>query len=162
MNRRIGALCALGFALACARTPAVLAAAPRLEPTAAGIRWHGAALSGRSARTASPVADWWGAARDTGLTGTAVLVPLADQVIARGDTARADSLLAVPRLARSLWAWDAVRRRAAFALARQDPQAAGDILERFRRRFAVGSSTESGIDGLTAEPCRRCGNTFTN
>jgi soluble lytic murein transglycosylase-like protein len=129
MTRRLGLLAALALVLACARTPAVLAAAPRLEPTAAGIRWHGAVLSGRSSRMAPPVADWWGAARDTGLTGTAVLVPLADQLLAHRDTSRADSLLALPRLARSLWAWDAVRRRAGLALARGDLNAAGRILD---------------------------------
>src|SRR6185369_8143454 len=120
----------LAFALACAPAPpATSAPAPRLEATPAGVRWHGAVLGGRVTGAAKPVAAWWAAARDTGLTGTAVLVPLADEAAAGGDTARADSLLKQPRLARSLWAWDAVRRRAAFALAHQDVQAAGDILD---------------------------------
>ena len=120
----------LAFVLACTPAPpATSAPAPRLEPTAAGIRWHGAVLGGRAATAARPVAAWWAAARDTGLTGTAVLVPLADELAAAGDTLRADSLLARPRLARSLWAWDAVRRRAAYALAHQDARTAGAILE---------------------------------
>ena len=127
----------LAFALACAPAavpPVASAPAPRLESTPAGVRWHGAQLGGRAAGAARPLALWWSAARDTGLTGTAVLVPLADQAAADGDTLRADSLLKSPRLARSLWAWDAVRRRAAFALARADVEAAGDILDKADRR----------------------------
>jgi len=130
--RRARELCALplAFVLACGPAPtATSAPAPRLEATPAGVRWHGAVLSGRAAGAARPVAAWWAAARDTGLAGTAVLVPLADAMAAAGDTARADSLLRQPRLARSLWAWDAVRRRATYALARADVQAAGDILD---------------------------------
>jgi hypothetical protein len=101
----------LALAMACTRTPPVASApAPRLEATGAGVRWHGAVLSGRATGAQRPVAAWWTAARDTGLTGTAVLVPLADAVVAGGDTVRADSLLSQPRLGRSLWAWDAVKR----------------------------------------------------
>ena len=120
---------ALALALAgCAppgAAPPAAEAAPRLVATPAGVRWQGAALSGtRDAHTVH-VERWWRAARDTGLTGTAVLVPLADTLAARGDTARADSLLASPRLARSPWAWEALRRRAAFAeRAGQVPRAA--------------------------------------
>jgi len=125
----------LALALACARTPPVASApAPRLEATGAGVHWHGAVLGGRATGAQRPVDAWWNAARDTGLTGTAVLVPLADAVVAGGDTLRADSLLSRPRLGRSLWAWDAVKRRAAFALARADVQAAGNILDAADRR----------------------------
>ena len=125
----------LTLAMACARTPPVASApAPRLEATSAGVRWHGAVLGGRATGAQRPVAAWWTAARDTGLTGTAVLVPLADAVVAGGDTVRADSLLSQPRLGRSLWAWDAVKRRAAFALARADVQGAGNILDVADRR----------------------------
>ena len=120
----------LALVLACARTPSVFSAtAPRLEATPSGVRWHGALLGGRTRGVARPLAAWWTAARDTGLAGTAVLVPLADAVAADGDTARADSLLSQARLSRSLWAWDALRRRASFALAHQDLKAAGDILD---------------------------------
>ena len=120
----------LALALACAPAPPVASAvSPRLEATPAGVRWHGASLGGRVTGAARPVAAWWAAARDSGLAGTAVLVPLADQLADDGDTLRADSLLRLPRLGRSLWAWDAVRRRAGYALARQDVQAAGDILD---------------------------------
>ena len=120
----------LALALACAPAPPVASAvSPRLEATPAGVRWHGANLGGRVTGAARPVAAWWAAARDSGLAGTAALVPLADQLADDGDTLRADSLLRLPRLGRSLWAWDAVRRRAGYALARQDVQAAGDILD---------------------------------
>ena len=120
----------LALALACAPAPSALSAvAPRLEATPAGVRWHGAVLSGRPTGSARPLERWWSAARDTGLTGTAVLVPLADAVAAGGDTTRADSLLSAPRLARSVWAWDALKRRAAFALAHAGAKAAGDILD---------------------------------
>jgi GMP synthase (glutamine-hydrolysing) B subunit len=72
------------------------AALPRLTATPSGVHWQGAALGGRPEGRAAPIARWWDAARDTGLAGTAVLVPLADSLIARGDTLRADSLLAAP------------------------------------------------------------------
>jgi soluble lytic murein transglycosylase-like protein/tetratricopeptide (TPR) repeat protein len=104
------------------------AGTPRLEPTREGVRWFGATLSGDAPRGPAPVEAWWVAARDSGLAGTAVLCPLADTLAARGDTARAEQLLALPRLARSLWAWDALRRRATYALARRDFQRAGELL----------------------------------
>jgi soluble lytic murein transglycosylase-like protein len=110
------------------------AGGPRLVPTRAGVRWFGTTLSGRVAAAPTPVADWWVAARDSGLAGTAVLCPLADTLAARGDTTRADALLALPRLARSIWAWDALRRRAAYALARHDVERAERLLEAADRR----------------------------
>jgi hypothetical protein len=133
----------VALVLACAPAPpATPAPAPRLEATAGGVHWHGAVLGGRAPGAARPLERWWAAARDTGLTGTAVLVPLADAVAASGDTLRADSLLAQSRLARSLWAWDAVKRRAAFALARHDTKAAGDLLDA-ADRHAWTSSEEA-------------------
>ncbi len=104
-------------------------ASPKLEATPTGVRWQGATLSGTPRDAAAPVSRWWTAARDTGLAGTAVLVPLADTLAARGDTARADSLLATPRLARSLWAWEALRRRTALAMASGDRVRAARLLD---------------------------------
>jgi soluble lytic murein transglycosylase-like protein len=119
---------AAALALAgCAPPPAE--AAPRLVATPAGVRWHGARLSGSPDAHAVHIERWWLAARDTGLAGTAVLVPLADTLAARGDTARADSLLAAPRLARSLWAWEALRRRAGFAQRAGAPSRAARLLD---------------------------------
>ena len=118
-------------------------AAPRLESTAAGVRWHGATLAGRGAEARAPVVAWWREARDPGLEGTAVLVPLADTLAARGDTLRADSLLSLPRLARSLWAWDALRRRAAYAIARGDRTAAGRLLDAADRHGWTASEDAS-------------------
>jgi len=110
--------------------PATAAEAPlRLTATRAGVRWQGAALSGRPEVRGSLVSRWWAAARDTGLASTAVLVPLADSFAARGDTLRADSLLALPRLAHSLWVRDAVRRRATYRAARGDTLGAARILD---------------------------------
>src|SRR6516225_10021793 len=87
----------LALALACAPAPPVASAvSPRLEATPAGVRWHGASLGGRVTGAARPVAAWWAAARDSGLAGTAALVPLADQLADDGDTLRADSLLRLP------------------------------------------------------------------
>jgi soluble lytic murein transglycosylase-like protein len=103
------------------------------------VRWYGATLSGHAAELPAPVEAWWVAARDSGLAGTAVLCPLADTLAARGDTTRSDALLALPRLARSLWAWDALRRRAAFALARRDLVRAGDLLDAADRKGWPGS-----------------------
>ncbi len=125
---------AMAAALLAATATAAEAGTPRLEPTRGGVRWFGAELSGHAEPVPAPVPEWWVAARDSGLAGTAVLCPLADTLAARGDTARADQLLALPRLARSLWAWDAVRRRAAYALARHDVVRAGDLLEAADRK----------------------------
>jgi len=111
--------------------PAPAEAAPRLVPTAAGVRWEGAALSGSDALPEPALARWWRAAADTGLAGTAVLVPLADSLAAHGDSVRADSLLASPRLARSLWAWDALARRAEWAAA--EPVRAARLLDAAER-----------------------------
>ena len=140
----------LAFVLACAPAQkATSAPAPRLEPTPAGIRWHGAILGGRAAGASRPAALWWTAARDSGLAGTAVLVALADQLAAAGDTLRADSLLRQPRLARSLWAWEAVRRRAAYALGHRDHQVAGAILDAADRR-AWTQSEEAAWRAMSA------------
>ncbi|HTO91204.1 MAG TPA: transglycosylase SLT domain-containing protein [Candidatus Sulfotelmatobacter sp.] len=46
----------------------------------------------------------------------------------RGDTAGADSALAVPDLARSIWAWDALQARERLALARGDTIGADSML----------------------------------
>ncbi len=62
-----------------------------------------------------------------------MLCPLADTLAARGDSTSADSLLALPRLARSLWGWDALSRRAGYALARGDVTRAGQLLDRADR-----------------------------
>jgi soluble lytic murein transglycosylase len=129
-----GSRCARWFtplvALVCmlALAGAARAAQPRLSVTPNGVRWHGAALSGRPRTLTAPVALWWVAARDTGLAGTAVLCPLADTLAARRDTSRADSLLAAPRLARSPWAWEALRRRAVYALGHADRARASRLL----------------------------------
>ncbi len=71
----------------------------------------------------------------TGSTlGPAPVRALADALAARGDTVRADSLLAAPRLTRSIWAWDALRRRASWALAQRDPVRAARLLDGRDRR----------------------------
>ena len=127
------ALLALCLAMACA-DPAV-AAAPRLTPTRDGVRWSGAAVSGVATAGGAPLAAWWRAARDSGLVGTAVLCPLADLLAARGDTTRADSLLAVPRLAVSPWAWEAIRRRAGLVLAHENTRRAGQLLDSVDRKL---------------------------
>jgi soluble lytic murein transglycosylase-like protein len=123
--------------------PGSAPASPRLESTSAGVRWHAAALAGRGAGARAPVVAWWRAARDSGLAGTAVLVPLADTIAARGDTLKADSLLALPRLARSLWAWDAVRRRAAWASGHGDATRAARLLDAADKRDWPGSDEAS-------------------
>ena len=120
---------------ACAAPPAGKSpdAMPRLTASPGGVSWQGAALGGRPGGRVAPIGRWWDAARDTGLAGTAVLVPLADSLAVRGDTLRADSLLASPRLARSLWAWEALRRRAAWALAKGEASRAARLLDEASR-----------------------------
>jgi soluble lytic murein transglycosylase-like protein len=132
-------LAPLAVAAALVAATAAHAGTPRLEPTRDGVRWIGATLSGEARPGPAPVEAWWVAARDSGLAGTAVLCPLADTLAARGDTTRADALLALPRLARSLWAWDALRRRAAYALARRDLARAGELLGTADRKGWPGS-----------------------
>ncbi len=122
------------LALASVVGSAPVAAAPRLVATPTGVRWQGAALNGRVAAAPAPVAAWWSAARDTGLAGSALLASLADSLAARGDTAHADSLLAAPRLARSIWAWEGLRRRVAWARAKRDPARAARLLDAADRR----------------------------
>ena len=126
MRRRV---LQLAVVAALATVTAAHAGMPQLTATRAGVRWFGATLAGRGSAVAAPVVAWWRAARDSGLAGVAVLCPLADTLAARGDTTRADSLLALPRLAHSLWAWDAVRRRAAYVLAHGDVSRAQKLLD---------------------------------
>jgi soluble lytic murein transglycosylase-like protein len=159
--RRPAFACALAVALAAAgcsssssspsssAPTATARAAPRLEATAAGVRWEGAALSGMPRGRAAPVARWWRAARDTDLVAAAVRVPLADTLVARRDTARADSLLGAPSLARSPWAWDALRRRAAWAMARGDALRAAKLLDA-AERSAWPAQDEAGWRALRA------------
>src|SRR5262245_44898255 len=85
--------------------PAAEEVTPSLTVTANGVRWQGAALGGPARDGVAPVERWWAAARGKDVLSLAVRPSLADSLAARGDTARADSLLADPRLARSLWAW---------------------------------------------------------
>jgi len=144
MKRALGQAAVVSLLVAqsaCAAPPSGTAPAvlPRLTTTPSGVRWEGAALGGRPDGRQAPIARWWDAARDTGLAGTAVLVPLADSLAARGDTLRADSLLALPRLARSLWGWDALRRRAAWALAKGEPSRAARLLDDASRTRWSGS-----------------------
>ncbi len=126
---RIAVLLVVLAACAAPRGTAEADVLPKLTASPAGVIWQGAALSGKPDIRPAPILRWWVAARDTGLAGTALLVPLADSLVARGDTLRADSLLAAPRLARSLWAWEAVRRRAAWALAKGEASRAARLLD---------------------------------
>lgn len=103
-------------------------AAPRLTPTPSGVRWSGAALSGVP-RTGAPIAAWKAATRDTGLVGLAVRTALADSLAARGDTLGADSILAHPRLVRSIWGFDALMRRVSYKLGHADTMGAVRLLE---------------------------------
>ena len=103
-------------------------AAPRVVPGPRGVRWSGAALSGRP-RTGAPVRAWRAATRDTGLVGLAVRTALADSLAAAGDTLGADSLLKHPRLVRSLWGFDALMRRAGYRLSHGDTLGAVRLLE---------------------------------
>ncbi len=103
-------------------------ATPRLMPTPGGVRWSGAALTGVR-RASAPIAAWRAALADTGVVGLAVRVALADTLAARGDTLGAQSLLADPRLAHSLWGLDALVRRAGYRAARGDTAGAARLLE---------------------------------
>lgn len=123
--RRIA--CGVGILLACACADAVHAE-PVVRVTADGVVWSGAMLDGVP-RQRDALAAWREAARDTGLVGLAVRTALADSLAARGDTLAADSILAVPRLAGSLWGWDALARRASYRLAHGDTAGALRLLE---------------------------------
>lgn len=83
----------------------------------------------------APLARWWEAARDSGFAGLAVRIPLADTLVVRRDTVRAESLLAAPGIERSLWAWDALRRRATWSVAHGDPARGARILDQADRRY---------------------------
>ncbi|MFM7231347.1 MAG: transglycosylase SLT domain-containing protein [bacterium] len=102
--------------------------APRIEVRAEGVRWSGARLSG-VATDGAPVERWVAALADTGRVGEAVRIALADSTVARGDTLAAEGLLDHAPLARSLWAWDALRRRVAWRLAAGDTTTALRLLE---------------------------------
>ena len=119
-NLRTLALLATLGVLAAPCGPAAEEASPRLTVTADGVRWQGAALSGQPRGGPAPVDRWWAAARGKGELSLVVRPALADTLAARGDTTRADSLLADPRFLRSVWIWDAVSRRAGYLAARGD------------------------------------------
>ncbi len=120
-----------GFASCVVLTAAcatVANAGPVVRVTPSGVVWAGAALDGVP-RERAPLAAWREAALDSGLVGLAVRTALADSLVARGDTLAADTLLASPRLARSLWGWDALTRRAGYRLAHGDTAGAVRLLE---------------------------------
>lgn len=125
---------ALGAA-GCARSTIAATTPPRLEKTETGVRWQGAALSGNAGARTAPIERWWQAVRDTDLVASAVRIPLADTLAARRDTAQADALLADASVTRSLWAWEAVRRRAAWARAHGDLARAARLLDEADRRW---------------------------
>lgn len=106
----------------------VAVSGPAVRVTASGVVWSGAALDGVP-RGGAPIEAWREAVRDSGLVGLAVRTVLADSLAVRGDTLAADTLLASPRLARSLWGWDALARRAAYRLQHGDTVAAVRLLE---------------------------------
>lgn len=140
---------AMALALGAAGCARSTIAAPRLDATATGVRWQGAMLSGNASGRSTPIARWWEAARDTGLVANAVRIPLADSLAAARDTARADSLLAAPSLARSLWAWEALRRRATWARAHGDLARAARVMDEADRR-AWPSADEAAWRALRA------------
>lgn len=119
---------AIGFVALWTCATLAYAQVPRLEVRAEGVRWSGARLSG-VASDGAPVDRWWAALSDTGRVGEAVRIALADTLAARGDTAAADTLLGHEKLARSLWAWDALERRVAWRLAAGDTAMAVRLLE---------------------------------
>ncbi|MCC6349043.1 MAG: lytic transglycosylase domain-containing protein [Candidatus Eisenbacteria bacterium] len=70
----------------------------------------------------------WAARAADALVPAVALREYARACLARGLEARADSVLASPRLAASPWAWDAVRARAELAVARGDTVLADSLL----------------------------------
>jgi soluble lytic murein transglycosylase len=131
----------LGTASGGARAQAPRIGAPTLDPSGV-VRWAPApdslstwarGLRLPPATVADSLAAWQAVAERPGLRPLAAF-RLAQSWLAAGDSVRADSLLAEPALAGSIWAWPALRERAGLSLARGDTMRADALLESADRR----------------------------
>lgn len=131
---------ALGLLVSAAMVAEVAQAAGVLvSPSlAADGRVHWLTVSDSVSSRRPPLSDsmtFWRAeaSASSDLRAAAASRVLADRLAARGDTLGADSVLAMPRVSASVWAWRALRRRAELSMAARDTARALRMLDAAER-----------------------------